>query len=109
MNTTLTPEQQSILEQIQETAPYFMEYMSDTVRKIILWELPVFSLKYSWTQIWWLDEAYEKACIDSRVKDESYRSGDMGRLAIAEPVPNDIQFFIPQRDRCLEILDAYLL
>lgn len=89
------------IDDIFDEVPYYMSYMKDTVLWVLQWAIGLDEMMIT------SQEKYKIALKESQDRDRLYESGAMWRLAISEWWPNEIQDFIPERDRCLEILEKF--
>lgn len=99
METILTLQQNQLLEQLQKDIPYFIEYTREIILQVVTWDMDIEEMLRQ------VDYTREVASFDSQKRDDIYEWGSLGRLAMYE-APNEIQYFIPERDKCVEILKS---
>lgn len=102
MRQTINDRQtQVLLSGLREELGFFMEYMWETVKQLILWNISIdtFEERYKFAKLW-AQEYSQKI-------DESYQRGDFGRLWIMEWGPDYARSFEQDKNNCLEILEFW--
>lgn len=92
---------QMVLTQLRTELGFFMEFMWETIKLLILWNISneSFEERYKFAKLW-AQEYSQKI-------DESYQRGDFGRLWIMEWGPDYARSFEEDKNRCLEILEFW--
>jgi len=77
---------------------YFLEYTQQALIRLLSGDITLW-------EFWEItNEKYQCVVWESRKIDSAYEQGDMWRLAIMEWGPNYVELFLPQKERCMEIL-----
>ncbi len=94
-------EAQFLLTQLRGELGFFMEYMWETVKQLMLWNISweTFEERYAYAKKW-AEEFSQRI-------DDSYQRGDFGRIWIMDGGPNYAMNFEDDRSRCIKILENW--
>ncbi len=98
MNTIDTEQRFIDLKEIFSEVEYFLEFNRKALIDLLVWKIDL----WEFWEIW--DAKYAKALKRSESLDTLYSNGGMWRLAISEWWPNEIQYYVSEQKKCIEIL-----